>query len=141
MRKSYSSISVTLNASQSVGYSLRPTKKHRFMKKILIQGKIVVLLFIFFFLFEGVHSSTRTSTTAGGNWTTSSTWVGGVVPVAGDAVFIATSGTGAVNIAANVIQTAAGSVTVNNGAKLTTSKGTITFGSLIINSGGTVTMY
>jgi hypothetical protein len=87
------------------------------------------------------NAATITSTATGGTWTATTTWVGGVVPGTGDAVIIATTGTGSVDIAATLTQTSAGSVTVNNGATLTTSGGTITFGSLTINSGGTFTIY
>ncbi len=99
-------------------------------------GALILLMMSFTFS----YAVTVTSTAAGGTWTVGGTWIGGNPPAAGDAVIIATTGAGAVNIAATLTQTAAGSVTVNNGATLTTSGGTITFGALTINNGGTVTM-
>ena len=67
--------------------------------------------------------------------------VGGAVPGTGDTVIIATTGAGAVSIAATLTQTAAGSVTVNNGATLsmTTSGMSVTLGALTNN--GTITAY
>ncbi len=79
-----------------------------------------------------------TSTATGGAWATGATWVGGAVPAAGDTVVIATTGSNSVNIGANIVQSAAGSVTVNNGATLDLTGGTVTLGALTINSGGTV---
>lgn len=116
---------------------------HRYMKKTHSQRKVIASLVIFLFLISFAHSATITSTTAGGNWATGSTWVGGAVPKTNDAVVIATTSTGAVQISDNLTQTAAGSVTVNNGALLsvTSGRGTITFGTLAINNGGTFTMY
>jgi hypothetical protein len=78
------------------------------------------------------------STAAGGPWATGSTWVGGSVPATSANAIIATTGAGAVDIAANLTQT--GSVTILNGATLTTSGGTISFGAFTINSGGTATI-
>ncbi len=106
-----------------------------FSKKILFS-----LIFAFYAI--GLQAATITSTATGGAWATGSTWIGGVAPATGDTVIIATTGAGSVNIAANLTQTAAGSVTINNGAVLTTNTTgvTVTFGSLTIASGGTVTL-
>jgi hypothetical protein len=81
-------------------------------------------------------AATVTSTAAGGNWSTGGTWQGGIAPGTGDAVIII----GPVTSAANVTQTAAGSLTVNNGGSLSVTGGTYTFGSLTINNGGIITM-
>ncbi|MDP3468579.1 MAG: hypothetical protein Q8S11_09620 [Daejeonella sp.] len=43
-------------------------------------------------------AATRVSTTTGGNWNSTSTWVGGLIPLAGDDVIIATAGTAAVTV-------------------------------------------
>lgn len=64
-------------------------------------------LFIFFVLIPCLLfpiltlGATRTSTASGGNWTTGSTWVGGVAPTSGDNVVIATT-SGTVTVNSNV---------------------------------------
>src|SRR6185369_11703563 len=116
---------------------------------MLAKGAVTGFFTLVFMVFAGsgwyspqkAMAATITSTATGGAWATTTTWVGGVVPATGDAVIIATTGASAVDIGANLAQTAAGSVTVNSGARLTTSGGTITFGALTINSGGTATLY
>ena len=77
-----------------------------------------------------------TSTAGGGTWSTGSTWVGGSVPGTGVSVIIV----GPVNIGANLTQTSAGSVTVNNGGTLTITGGSTTFGALTVNTGGIATL-
>ena len=104
-------------------------------------GKVVVLLLSLTGL--GAWSvdavaAIKTSVAAGGTWSTAATWSPAGVPATGDTVIIA--GPGAVDISGTITQTAAGSVTVNSGASLTTSGGTITFGALTISSGGTATI-
>jgi fibronectin-binding autotransporter adhesin len=70
--------------------------------------------------------ATRTVSNAGGNWNATATWVGGVVPVAGDDIaFTATSGNLTVNVAS------AGLVGVN----FTNYVGTITFNNTINTNG------
>lgn len=77
------------------------------------------------------------STAAGGDWATTTTWVGNIVPVANQQVVIATTGAGAVTTGATY--TCAG-LTINSGAILTLKRnftvngttsifGTINFGS------------
>ncbi|MFA6365253.1 MAG: dockerin type I domain-containing protein [Candidatus Paceibacterota bacterium] len=102
--------------------------------------KLLLVLLVFVAWTGAVNAATITSTATGGAWATKGTWVGNTVPATSDTVIIATTGAGSVNIAANVTQTAAGSVTINSGAVLTMSGGTITFGALTINSGGSATL-
>jgi hypothetical protein len=87
----------------------------RNLYSLLSCGILIILLF------AGVNTKAAiiTSTAAGGDWGTTTTWVGGVVPVSTDDVVIATTGAGAV----------------------TTSTGPITCKSLTINSGSILTMY
>lgn len=102
-----------------------------------------------------VSAATKTSTTTGGAWNATGTWVGGVLPVAGDDVIIAdgatvtvpaavgsiaslTVGQGASGIlsfnnAAGTI-TVTGTTTVNAGAQLnTTVTAARTFANLVVN--------
>jgi hypothetical protein len=143
LMEKFKSFSDNFSAFQTVSSFFQPDKKRIISNKKLFQGKIVALLPVFLLLYSVAQSATITSTAAGGNWATGFTWVGGVAPASGDVVIIATTGAGAVQITASITQTAPGSVTVNNGAKLTTSinRGTITLGSLTILSGGMATIY
>jgi fibronectin-binding autotransporter adhesin len=74
--------------------------------------------------------ATRTVSNAGGNWNATTSWVGGVVPIAGDNVdFTATSGNITVNVStANLI-----------GITFANYVGTITFNN-VINTSGTVNL-
>jgi hypothetical protein len=117
-----------------------PHKKTAFMKRFLRNHFLIAITLVIANLFlASVASAQITSTATGGLWSAGTTWVGGVVPTAGQNVIIATTGTNQVDIQTTITQT--GSVTVNNGARLTsTNNGPHTFGSLIINAGGLVTM-
>ena len=103
--------------------------------------KLYLLLFtslLVAFSFAG----TITSTATGGNWSATTTWVGGVAPAAGDDVIIAdgstvtadittscnsltvgggTSGTLVFNTSANVSLTVSGTVTISTGASILSS--------------------
>jgi hypothetical protein len=70
--------------------------------------------------------ATRTVSNAGGNWNATATWVGGVVPIAGDDInFTATSGDLTVNVStANLV-----------GVNFTNYVGTITFNNTINTNG------
>ena len=68
----------------------------------------------------------RTVSNAGGNWNATATWVGAVVPIAGDSIdFTATSGNLTVNVASAVLV----------GVNFTNYLGTITFNNTINTSG------
>lgn len=111
----------------------RKKKRNSFTKNLLFT--LILGLFTCY-----MQAAIITSTAAGGPWATGSTWIGGAVPGTGDAVIIATTGTGSVNIAATITQTVTGSVTVNNGASLTMlTVGKMTFGALTVNSSGMIT--
>lgn len=70
--------------------------------------------------------ATRTVSNAGGNWSVTTTWTGGVVPIAGDNIdFTATSGNLTVNVASAVLV----------GVNFTNYLGTITFNNVINTSG------
>jgi hypothetical protein len=110
------------------------------MKKLLLDSRTFSFVLILMLSTFCIQAATITSTATGGNWTSGSTWIGGVAPGSGDAVIIATTGTNRVNIASTITQNAAGSVTVNSGAILTMSSNTQTFGALTVNSGGLITI-
>ncbi|MEI6575480.1 MAG: hypothetical protein WCO63_04805, partial [Bacteroidota bacterium] len=71
-----------------------------------------------------------TSTATGGDWATTTTWVGGVVPAATDPVVIATTGAGSVTTAAGTIT--CGGLTINSLAILTMTRPFIVNGSTSI---------
>ncbi len=89
--------------------------------------------FLFFLLsFINTNAATRTSTAVGGVWTTGTTWVGGIAPVAGDDVIIATTGTNTVSLGANASIT---NVTINSGGTLDILARTLTATGTFINNG------
>lgn len=81
-----------------------------------------------------------TSTTTGGNWNDTATWVGGVVPVAADNVVIATTTGNSVAMDVNLTMSAGTSVTVNDAASLSINAGIAsTFDTLTVTGTGTCT--
>lgn len=76
-------------------------------------------------------ADTRISTASGGDWNSTSTWVGGLIPLAGDDVVIATSGTGAVTV--DGLQTCV-NLTIKSSGRL------IIIGTNTLNVTGTVQM-
>ncbi len=78
------------------------------------------------------NAATITSTTTGGRWATASTWVGGIVPVAGDDVIIATTGVNSVTLGANASIT---NVTINAGATLIIANRRLTVSGFFTNNG------
>ena len=87
-------------------------------------------LFTFSLLLATLHSfaATITSTAGGGNWNSAATWVGGVIPGAGDNVIIA----GNVTVNANASVT---NVTINTGATLTCNNAGMTVSGNWTNNG------
>ncbi|MDD2907836.1 MAG: polymorphic toxin type 33 domain-containing protein [Candidatus Gracilibacteria bacterium] len=74
--------------------------------------KIVVFLIGFWFSFGLVNAAVIESTSIGGNWASTSTWIGGVVPGVGDDVVIK----GVINISTSNITI--NNLTINNQGKL-----------------------
>ncbi len=114
---------------------------------------LVALIFLLFIVLPAtpVLAATITSTGAGGNWSATTTWAGGVVPTSGDAVTITTGSPVTVDVANAACSTLLlGSnngdvkLTFNSGSVLTVSS-TLTIGSnsnkkgsIDMTSGGTL---
>ncbi|MDB5275803.1 MAG: Protein of unknown function precursor [Ferruginibacter sp.] len=95
--------------------------------------KTVALIFSFFVFAFGADAAAINSTAAGGNWNATTTWVGGVIPGAGDDVTVVSGATVTVDAASNA-KSLVVIGTLNFTYNLTiASKGTVT-----VNSGGTV---
>lgn len=89
-------------------YSRQPLKK--------LSHAIAILFCVLWA--PALHAATIESTATGGSWTSTSTWVGGVVPGSTDDVVIATTTGNSVTLSAG---TTCNSLTVNLGATLTAS--------------------
>jgi hypothetical protein len=65
---------------------------------MLFKSRLILFLVFSLCLVNTGIAATRISTSSGGNWNSKSTWIEGIVPLAGDDVIIATSGTGFVMV-------------------------------------------
>jgi len=72
---------------KSFNFSTFPARVRLMMSLLICLGLLNVSI-----------AATRISTSKGGNWNSTSTWIGGILPLAGDEVIIATSGIGSVTI-------------------------------------------
>ncbi len=89
--------------------------------------------------------ATKTSTATGGNWSATTTWSGGVIPIAGDNVIIANGATVIDNVTTGVAlnsltvgQGTSGILTIGTNTTARTVNITGTGGNFIIAAGGTV---
>jgi hypothetical protein len=98
---------------------------------ILFKSKPILFLVFTFCLIDAGIAATRISTSSGGNWNSKSTWIEGIVPLAGDDVIIATTGTGFVRIEGLI---ACANLTIKSNARLKI------MGTNTLNISGNVTM-
>ena len=114
-----------LNSKKNSALSLQPSK-----------AIYLLLMVLFFSLFGNVANAANISSRSSGNWSSPSTWVGGVVPSSSDVVSINNTVTIDVNVtvqSVNVIST----LKVNNGLVFTVGSD-VTPGSFTV--GGTFSM-
>ncbi|MDR3653863.1 MAG: hypothetical protein P4L34_12950 [Paludibacter sp.] len=78
-----------------------------------------------------LNAATITSTSTGGDWNSTSTWVGNIIPLSTDGVIIATTGSGSVTTSTGTITCA--SVTINSGSILTMNRPFVVNGATLIN--------
>jgi hypothetical protein len=126
---------ITENAYICKKYQHFSFTNNYFMKINYLPKKGNSSLFFAFFLLLTIslaNAATRTSTATGGTWATAATWVGGIAPVAGDNVIIATTGANSVSLGANASIT---NVTINAGATLNILARTLTATGVFANDG------
>lgn len=91
------------------------------------------VLYVFILFFLGINFSnaaTITSAATVGNWSTSSTWVGGVVPSSADTVIISSGAS--ITLTSNV---SVANITINSGGILKAVNRTLTISNAFVNSG------
>ena len=100
----------------------------------LSENRYSSLLGLFFLLLTTsiATAATRTSTATGGAWSATATWVGGIVPLAGDDVVIATTVGNSVTLGANTTIT---NVTINAGATLNIANRRLSVSGFFTNNG------
>lgn len=117
------------HSSTDTSQSLSPLFPSKIISDNILKLAVVCVLF---FTFSVVNAATRTSTVAGGTWATGSTWVGGVAPIPGDDVIIATTGANSVTVGTS---TTIINVTINAGATLNIANRTLTTTGFFVNNG------
>jgi hypothetical protein len=105
------------------------------MKRRLPNSKVLLSILFLFLATISLQAATITSTTTGGSWSSTTTWVGNVVPLTTDAVVIATSGTSQVT----GTSTTCASLVVNSGSILSMGTSRLTISGLV-NNAGTITV-
>ena len=94
----------------------------KFTKTTLSKSLLGLILFIGM---QGMQAATITSNAIVGNWSSTSAWVGGVVPTAADDVVIVSGAT--ISMTASFAMNADTKVTVNSGGILTITNSTLDF--------------
>ncbi len=107
--------------------------------------KTLLLCALLFAAWTGtVNAAVRISTPTGGNWTTGSTWVGGVAPANTDSAIIATTGGNSVTISANVtnagLTVSSTAILAINGTSIITENGNVVVNGTVNGSTGTIRM-
>ncbi|UEG49093.1 hypothetical protein LK994_10670 [Ferruginibacter lapsinanis] len=91
--------------------------------------KKLLFTFLTFFALINVYAANISSNAVTGNWNSTASWAGGVIPAAGDNVTIVSGA----NITVSVAITQTGTITVNSG-------GTLTLGATLTSNGSSITI-
>jgi hypothetical protein len=101
------------------------------MKIHLQKFKLFTFIMLLFAFSGNVKAATITSTATGGNWSSTSTWVGGIVPSSLDNVTVVSGSTVTIDVNAEVkTVSVSGVLSFNDGIRLTV------LGDIIVNAGG-----
>lgn len=106
--------------------------KENFLNFNLLRSAGILIVVLLNYNYS-VQAATFTSTLAGGNWNSSSSWIGGIVPGATDEVLIVAGST--ITVTANA---SAGKISVSGTLDIDKDITLTISGDVIINSGGTI---